>query len=267
MSRAVDRTLAILEFLSEQQEPVGVRETATRLQMPAAAAQRVLANLHRQGYVQRNVGAGAGKSASRKYVMTTKIIQLAERVLERMEVPQIAGAILRELRNRCDETVSLFIVDGTERVCVATEHSTQGIRRVLPVGTSLPLWAGAAGKLLLAYLPEDVQNALMERFNIQPITANTVTDRETLRRELKQIRERGWATSFGERVSEAASVAAPVFDARGVIVASVAISAPRARWTESRESTLIELAIEGAKRLSAQLGYTGGVPGAGSNLR
>ena len=255
MSRAVDRTLAILEFLSEQQEPVGVRETATRVRMPPAAAQRVLATLHRQGYVQRNA-AGRANGAG-KYMMTTKIIQLAERVLERMELPQIGAPILRDIRNRCDETVSLFVVEGAERVCIATEHSTQSIRRVLPVGTSLPLWAGASSKLLLAYLPEDVQTTLIDRFDLHAITPQTVTDRETLRRELKQIRERGWAASYGERVAEAASVAAPVFDARGIVVAALTISAPRVRWTETREPTLIDLTVEGARRLSERLGYSG----------
>lgn len=251
MSRAIERAFAILEFLGTQPEPVGVREIAGSLEMPPAAAQRVLVTLARLGMINRD-------PITRRYELGHKVLQLAQRFLEHMGLPRIAESLLREIRDRCDETVSLFITNGRERVCVASEESTREIRRVLHVGTSLPLWAGASGKLLLAHLVEDEGTNVLEHLTIRPFTKDTVTDRETLRKELERVREKGYATSFGERVPEAASVAAPVRDGEGTVVAAFTISAPSARWTEARGPLLIDLALEGAARLSERLGYEAG---------
>lgn len=259
MNRAIARALAVLELLSCEQDELGVREVAARARIPPAAAQRILATLYHSGFVR--------KSAGGRYAMSTKILQLAENLLERMELPRVASRVLREIRDACNETVSLFVIDDAQRVCVASEQSTQGIRRVLPVGTSLPLWAGASGKLLLAFLTHEEQEKLLARMPLKPLTSHTITNAQVLKSELQRIRKQGYAMSIGERVPEAAAIATPVHDAKGSVVGAFTISSPRERCTGPREALLLQLAIDGAKQLSEQLGYQPTAVASSSQLR
>jgi len=252
-NQAIARSLEVLEILSRQQDHIGVRELAALVRISPATAERILATLNVCGYVKKSVDG--------RYAITTKILQVAENLLERMELPRIATPVLRDVRDRCDETVSLFVVEGTQRVCITCEHSRQGIRRVVPIGSSLPLYAGASGKLLLAFLPDNAREKILSRASFQRFTDQTVTDAKALRLEMDCIREKSYAVSLGERVSGAASVATPVRDAKGTVVAAFTISAPRDRF-EAAASSLVELALEGSARISEQMGYRSSTPNA-----
>ena len=118
----------------------------------------------------------------------------------------------------------------------------------------MPLYAGASGKLLLAESPEDVRKRLLSRSSLERFTDETITNAKELRLDLEKIHELGYAVSLGERVAGAASVAAPVRDAKGTMVAAFTISAPRDRY-ESAAKLLIELTVEGARQVSERMGY------------
>ena len=101
---AIARSFSVLEILSKQPEGTGVRELAALAAIPPAAAERILVTLMSCGFVRR--------SPDGRYALTTKVLQIAENLFERMELPRIAAPILQEIRDRCDETVSLFVVEG-----------------------------------------------------------------------------------------------------------------------------------------------------------
>jgi DNA-binding IclR family transcriptional regulator len=136
---------------------------------------------------------------------------VADPLLER------ARPVLARLRDATGESAQLYRRVGDARVCVAAAERGSGLRDTVPVGAVLPLTAGSAAQVLLAWAPED------------PLVARaTFTTRV-----LAEVRRRGWAHSVAEREAGVASVSAPVRDARGAVVAAVSVSGPLERLTRS----------------------------------
>ena len=128
-----------------------------------------------------------------------------------------AGAVLERLREATGESAQLYRRRGEARVCVAAAERGSGLRDTVPVGAELPLTAGSAAQVLLAW-DADV-----------PLPSGAAFTS----RGLAEVRRRGWAASVGEREAGVGSVSAPVRDAAGVVVAAVSVSGPLERLTRS----------------------------------
>ena len=124
-----------------------------------------------------------------------------------------SAAVLPQLRESTGESVQLYRREGTARVCVAALEPAAGLRDTVPVGARLPMTAGSAAKVLLAYSDAATQKAVLPTAKF--------TDRT-----LAEVRRRGWAQSVAEREPGVASVSAPVRDGRGVVVAAISVSGP-----------------------------------------
>ena len=140
---------------------------------------------------------------------------------------ELIGDDLRELSEATGETVGLALLDpesGTAHVAATHTTAASGVRYVLEPGSRIPLHAGAAGKAILAYLPQQVSDEI----TLEPFTERTLTSPDALKAELEQIRARGWATGEGERIPEAYGTAAPFF-INGKVGGSITITVPRYR--------------------------------------
>jgi DNA-binding IclR family transcriptional regulator len=120
------------------------------------------------------------------------------------------------------------------------------------IGVPFPLHAGASSKAFLAFLPEAEIEAYLARGLVR-LTPGTVTDPRKLRRELAEIRDRGWASSFEERQSGAASVAAPIFDHSTQPAAVVSICGPAVRFADEAQNC-VALLLAATSRMSARMG-------------
>jgi DNA-binding IclR family transcriptional regulator len=139
----------------------------------------------------------------------------------------LARDLLRELVGRLNENAYLtsYRTEARSILFETGERGNQPIQYNVPIGGQAPLHAGAAGKAVLAYTTDDSQSLLsLERY-----TDNTITDPGDLRHELNAIRTRGYATSIGERIPDAAGVAAPYFR-NSTIAGSITVSIPRYRF-------------------------------------
>jgi DNA-binding IclR family transcriptional regulator len=137
--------------------------------------------------------------------------QPADLLLER------AGPVLARLRDGTGESAQLYRRSGQTRVCVAAAERRSGLRDTVPVGSVLPLTAGSAAQVLLAWTPDD------------PAAAGAAFSARTL----AEVRRRGWAASVGEREAGVASVSAPVRGTDGAVLAAVSVSGPIERLTRS----------------------------------
>ncbi|MEX2289654.1 MAG: IclR family transcriptional regulator [Mycobacteriales bacterium] len=126
-----------------------------------------------------------------------------------------AAGVLARLRDTTGESVQLYRRQGDRRVCVAAAERGSGLRDTVPVGTSLPMTAGSAAQVLLAWAPED------------PLVRSAAFTPRTL----SEVRRRGWAHSVAERESGVASVSAPVRTRDGRVLAAVSVSGPLERLT------------------------------------
>jgi IclR family KDG regulon transcriptional repressor len=167
----------------------------------------------------------------------------------------LARPILREIVLKTGEAASLYVREGLERVVLAREEGTQTVRYNMTEGQRMELHTGAGGKVLLAYAPKEVLEALLSGPALVKRTSHTVTDPDVLQREIKKVRQQGFAESAGERVADAGAVAAPVFDDTGDLVGALGIVVPLSRFTPEARKRYAKIAMDAAKKLSGQLGW------------
>ena len=166
----------------------------------------------------------------------------------------LARPILKQIAMKTGEFASMYIREGLERVVLVREEGTQAVRYTVAEGQRLELHTGASGKILLAYAPKEVLEALLSSLSLVKRTPRTITDLAELQRELEKIRRQGYAESMGERVADAGAVATPVFDSMGNIVGTLSIAGPVSRFTAKIRKMYVKIASDAAVKLSEQLG-------------
>jgi len=156
---------------------------------------------------------------------------------------------MERLRDQLGETVSLYVRDRKDRVRIQAVQSEQAIRRVAPVGARLPLFVGASSKVLLAFAEPEVREALLS----DPAWPASI-DVEAYRKQLAEIAEAGYATSYEEREAGAAAISAPIFNRSGKLVAALSVSGPSNRLTPDVMRERAPAVVSAAKRMGALLG-------------
>lgn len=249
MSYTVEAVSAAMDllFLVAQEPGLGVTELAKRSGTTKARAFRLLGTLEESGLVRR-------KEPYATYSLGYKALFVGTAAQEQVNITHLAKSHLPEIGQRCSESVLIRIRDGLETICVAWWDAPNAIRVHNQMGDRRPMYVGASGKLLLAYAPADVQEQVLsserERF-----TANTITKRSQLEKELATIREQGYSVSFAEKVAETISAAAPIRDASGNVIASLSMTAPASRVSKEQLPKYVKLLQAGAEAFSVDLGY------------
>lgn len=232
--RAAERALDILLCFAEKGE-WSLTEIAQHTGLNKSTVYRLLATLEGKGFLRRNPDTD-------KYRLGFRIWELSANLTDDLAVLFLSE--MERLRDELDETVSLYVRDGLERVRIQAVESRQIIRRVAPIGDRMPLTAGASSKVLAAYAPPEIQEAILN----DPSWPESV-DRERYRVQLEEVRRRGYATSMEEREAGASAVAAPVFNRSGEIIAALAVSGPVGRLTEEKMEAFAPRIIEAARRM------------------
>ena len=161
---------------------------------------------------------------------------------------------MEKLRDLCGEEISLYVLGEGNRICVEAVKSRYGIARVTQVGKILPLHCGASGKVLLAYLPEEIRKDMICSRPLEKFTPKTITDPVELEADLEKIRRDGYALSFEEREAGTYSVVAPVMGKSGKILASLSICGPIFRFPDEQREKNIAAALDAAAEISKALG-------------
>lgn len=245
---AVDRALALLEMVADH-PGIGLSELARFTGSTKALAFRMACTLEHRGYLLRDPD-------TRGYTLGYKPLWLGERV-QQQQAPllRMAGPILDELADRSRENVSLLVRDGLQSVCIAIRHSPQPIRLYAELGRPGPLHVGGGPKLLLAFAPPDVQAEVLAG-PLDWFTPETITEGPRLSALLTRIRRQGYNVSHGDLDVDAFSVAAPVRDHAGLVVASLSIAGPQTRFNGEVEAVYVRMLLAASGELSTQLGWT-----------
>jgi IclR family transcriptional regulator, KDG regulon repressor len=245
----INNVAALLDSFTIQQPELGVREAARLLSLSSSTAGRLLVAMKEAGMLTQN-------PANRSYRLAGRVLAWAGVYSATFDLRQRAMPAIQELYSSTRETISLYIMEGDERMCIERIESNQNVRIVARLGRRLPLYAGSAGKLLLAYLPEARAEEIIRHTDFKPLTAQTITSPDILRQELEKIRRQGYAYSSGEWEAEAAGVAAPIFDQNGDITAALTISGPVQRFTSDVVVRYIDEVTRVAAQISKDMGYS-----------
>ena len=247
-SQSLERFVAILDSFSLEEPVLGVREVARKTGLSHSTAGRLMANMKTLGLLNQD-------PETLSYMMGAKVLAWSGIYTVTSDIRSISLPIMVRLQEETRETISLYVLEGNERVCVERLESPETVRIVARIGRRIPLYAGSAGKVFLAFLPDERRDEILAATEMVPMTRRTITDMEELRSDLNRIRKRGYAISKGEWILEAAGVAAPIFDQFGRIIAALTISGPAQRFTEEKINETIPLVKSGAEEISRELGY------------
>jgi len=241
----------ILECFSQDRPVLGVREVSRLICVPSSAAGRLMTAMKELGILTQN-------PTTKTYSIGPRVLTWAGTYLSTSDIRNFAFPFLESLHASTLETISLYILDGNERVCIERLESTRNVRFVAPrVARHLPLHAGSAGKVMLAYLPEWRQDEILDNRALERLTEKTIVDPARMRNELAQIRQQGFAVSNGEWILDASGIAAPIFDRGGEVVAALTISGPTQRFTDEIVPDYVLQVVRVATAISNGLGYRG----------
>ncbi|WP_371786215.1 IclR family transcriptional regulator [Streptosporangium subroseum] len=234
----------ILECFTVERPELTLQQITRATGLPASTCQRLVNSLLREGFLDRNEDT---------YRIGLALVRWSAPGTFGLDIVRLTRPVLRQLRDRTGESACLHVRDGPFRTVVGLAETRHVIMRMFMVGMVMPLHAGSAGKVFMAFDPMARRAAVSH--GLTRHTAHTVVDIDELDQQLEEVRGRGYSATFEERDIGAASISAPVFGATGELVAVLGIVAPTQRLTPADTSRLAPAVVEAAEEGSRRLGY------------
>ncbi|WP_028402866.1 IclR family transcriptional regulator [Ectobacillus panaciterrae] len=217
--------------------------------IPKTSVHRLAGSLEEMGFLER--------TEEGKYTLGLLFLRFGQLVSERLDLPKIARAHMKKLRDELGEAVNLIVRDGNEAVYIDKLEGVQSVRVYTAMGRRAPLYAGACPRILLAYLPKEQQTQFLDEADMVPYAKGTITERSTLETMLEETREKGYAISYSELENHSAAIACPIFASDGTVVAGLSISGVEAHYTEENMPRFIQSVRQAAYAISRDLGWRG----------
>ncbi len=241
----VAKALCILDCFTIAEPELSLKQLSEKTGLYKSRIIRLCGTLVAHGFLIRNDAAS--------YKLGPKLMILGK-VYERTNpLTAVARPIMKDLSALTGESTKLFVIEGFKRLCLVREKGPSPLQYAINEGETQELYAGAGGKVLLAFAPKDFQREIIRR-TLKKITATTITERGNLQKELANIRRQGYALSRGELVSEVFGLAAPVYDHDGLVCAALTIAGPEQRFTAERRTLMLTQLLDAARQLSLLLG-------------
>ena len=242
------KAFAILRRLAEHGECMGVQQLAGDTGLNVSTVHRLLQLMAQDGMVVYDAEA-------RVYGIGIEGIRFATHVLGSGSLTGRVRPIVTDLAAHLGETCAFTLYEPKTftKVIAIVERGPHPLGYDFAVGTRDGIHAGASGKPILAFLPDEEIERFLRR-PLQRLTEHTVVDPDQLRRQVRQIRKRGYATSRSERVSGVATgIGAPVFGPKGQVIGSIVVTIPSFRWRNDRLEKTAATVIRYARRASGIL--------------
>jgi IclR family acetate operon transcriptional repressor len=239
---AAERAIAVLDTLADGGE-LGTNEIARRTGMTPSTVSRQLGTLAATGLVERVDATG-------RYRLGIRIVHLANAVLARLDVREVARPHLQALVAETGETATLSVPGDEHAITIDFVPGTHHVQPVSRLGRPSIAHATSAGKVMLAFSGRELPEGPFRAY-----TPRTITDEQALAREIEQVRERGWALAVGEREPGLTAIAAPILSSRGELEAIVALQGPSSRFDDAAVKAAVPLLLERAEAISRQLGW------------
>lgn len=247
-SVAVERALTILEIVARADEGLSNAEISRKLNIPKSSASYILRTLETRGYLGRDEESG-------KYRVGLKILSLSRGALGGLDIRGVALPVMRRLMHQTSLTCHLAVLDGAEAVYIEKVEPEGFIRMDTWVGRRMRVHATSVGKALVAHIAQDHLEGILRKSGMEKRTPKTITSAARLLKELEKVRVQGYAVDDEENNLGARCVAAPVFEGRGSIVASVGLSGTTQQVSAETMPRILEALKEAAHHISRDMGY------------
>lgn len=228
----LSKAFAILGAFDPGHTRLTLSEIAKRAQLPVSTVHRLLAELAQHGGVHR--------AEDGRYEIGTHMWAIGLLAPLHLELRHAATAPMQDIFFAVGENVHLAVLDGLTALYVDRISGRNSVPIISRAGSRLPLHATGVGKVLLAYESEETQRTAIARAS--RVTRHTIVEPGRLRAELTAVRERGWAQTTEEMTLGASSVAVPVFDDSGSVIAALGIVAKSVRKDLPRMVSSLQVA-------------------------
>ena len=217
---ALERGIDVVELLASSERPLSFSEILTRLGIPRASLVRILDTLLARGLIDKMKPHG-------HYRLGMKLLYIGHRLKDKINLRSVAWSFMQQLSNMTGETVELAVLDNGQLLLIEQIEGSGEVRIFSRIGGAYPyLHAVSVGKIYLAHMVPEKRNRVLDQIGLPAVTPWTITDRESLERELREVLARGYATEDQELRTGVRRVAAPVYDHFGQVAGGLSIAAP-----------------------------------------
>lgn len=222
---SLTKGIRILELLAESHQGAKLSEISKIVSMPSSNLSLFLNTLIEAGYVIKN-------PTDNKYYVSNKIVEIANiiRPNRYMRLLSVSKPEIEKIHAHFDENVILAVINNFQLYLISRLQSTKSIQIVHNDGPFIP-HVTAGGKAILAYLSESQLSDYFKKTEWKSFTPQSITKKETVTKQLKDVREKGYAVNRGEYEEEIMAIAAPIFENKEVIAALV-VQFPAFRYSE-----------------------------------
>lgn len=214
------RGLRVIEAFDGRSQGLSIADIARATELSRAAVRRLLITLELLGYIA---------ASGRKYRLRHRVLHLGMSYLSSNSLATVAQAAVQKITEELDESSSVCVLDGDEVLCVAGAVRRGLMSLDVTTGSRLPLHCTAAGRVLLAALPEEQLPAQLERLELKALTAKTIVSRESLAADVRRVREQGFSVIDEELEAGVRAIAVPIVSKDGRVVGSLGVGAIASR--------------------------------------
>jgi DNA-binding IclR family transcriptional regulator len=246
--QSVDRTLTILEVLSDYSDGLGITDISERVNLHKSTVYRLLSTLSYKGYVVQD-------EETSKYKITFKLFELGSKKVDKLDLLNCSKSYTKALMESVNEVVHLVIREDTEIVYIDKVEANNTISMASRVGKRNPMYCTATGKGMLAFMPEEEVLKVWNSSKIIKLTKNTNTDFILFKKELQAIKKNGYAIDDEENEMGVRCVGAPIFNINGKVAGAISVSGPMHRVTEDKIDFISNELIKCSNLISKEMGY------------
>lgn len=247
-SKAAEDIIDILALFNSETEELGISEIGRKLNLYPSKIHRLFKPLVRGGLLEQN-------PVSRKYRLGIKNFELGMLYISQNALRKITRPHMEALGKKLNTNVSLAILRDHNAMVIDNIQQWHLGSLLHLITINVPLHSSAVGKVLLAHLPRDQQKELLNSIPLPKLTARTITQPPLLEKELKKINQQGYALDFGETYDILNSIASPIRDKTGTIVAAISLDDKNTRLTKKKSNNFLSQLMYTTGFISKQLGY------------
>lgn len=200
---SVKKAFQILRLIADENKKVGITDIAKSLNISKSTVHGITSVLEEVGVIRRD-------SITKRYTLGFALLELGKSAYSQVDLTEIAKPALKKLMEETQQTVFLGILSGEHVTIIESFESRQDLKITTPIGTTIPLLAGAVGKALLGTMDEAYVTEIIKRKGIKRYTENTITDPVKYLEAIKASRKAGYGTDYEEYILGVCAVAAPI---------------------------------------------------------
>lgn len=247
MSNAIKRAVKILDLLVEG-GPLNFTQIMHKMNLSKSSTHDLLKTMEDEGLVWKD-------HYERRYFLGSQLVKFGNKVQLNSTLIKLAKRPMQELREEIDETVFLAVLESDKQVIIDSVESNQALRTSVALGTKDYLHYTSVGKAMMAFMQEEKVNEIIKGDRLVRRTENTITDQEDFKKELRKIRQRGYAVDNMEHSKWVRCVGAAILNHGGEVLGAISVSGPPSRLIIENIPEIGKLVKEKAMEISYQLGY------------